>query len=97
MCEYCGCQSPESVAQLTREHDTVVDLIGALRSAHRDGTDGLTPHPVVPRRPAPPPARRGPSVVGQAVGSGRSRTACSPGRPVESPPPRRSIPAHGAP
>ncbi|MER5994568.1 hemerythrin domain-containing protein [Streptomyces viridosporus] len=37
MREYCGRRSLESVAQLTREHDTVVGLSGAVRSAHRDG------------------------------------------------------------
>ncbi|HEU5355016.1 MAG TPA: hemerythrin domain-containing protein [Actinocrinis sp.] len=37
MCEYCGCQSITAIGDLTREHDTVVDLIGQVRSAHRDG------------------------------------------------------------
>ena len=33
MCEYCGCQSLNSIDELTREHDAVVNLIGAVRSA----------------------------------------------------------------
>ncbi|GHE31856.1 MULTISPECIES: hemerythrin domain-containing protein [Streptomyces] len=37
MCEYCGCQEVESIGRLTREHDTVVDMIGLVRGAHRDG------------------------------------------------------------
>lgn len=37
MCEYCGCQSITAIGILTREHDAVVDLIGEVRSAHRDG------------------------------------------------------------
>ncbi|MFK4145395.1 hemerythrin domain-containing protein [Streptomyces sp. NPDC004065] len=37
MCEYCGCQSLESIDELTREHDTVVDLIGLVRAADDDG------------------------------------------------------------
>lgn len=37
MCEYCGCQSVTAIGDLTREHDAVVDLIGQVRSAHRDG------------------------------------------------------------
>lgn len=37
MCEYCGCQSIAAIGDLTREHDAVVDLIGEVRSAHRDG------------------------------------------------------------
>lgn len=32
MCEYCGCQSVDAIAQLTREHD-------ALRSLAREATD----------------------------------------------------------
>ncbi|MFE1290310.1 hemerythrin domain-containing protein [Streptomyces sp. NPDC058751] len=35
MCEYCGCQSLESIDELTREHDEVVRLISHLHSAHR--------------------------------------------------------------
>ena len=31
MCEYCGCQALEVVAQLTREHDLVTELIGRIR------------------------------------------------------------------
>ncbi|MER6126393.1 hemerythrin domain-containing protein [Streptomyces sp. NPDC001795] len=37
MCEYCGCQALESIDQLTLEHETVVNLIGQVRDAHRDG------------------------------------------------------------
>ncbi|MFI1169568.1 hemerythrin domain-containing protein [Streptomyces sp. NPDC020801] len=37
MCEYCGCQSLASIDELTREHETVVNLIGLVREAHRDG------------------------------------------------------------
>ncbi|MFI2368038.1 hemerythrin domain-containing protein [Streptomyces sp. NPDC018833] len=37
MCEYCGCQAVAAIEELTREHDTVVDLIGRVRSAHSDG------------------------------------------------------------
>ena len=37
MCEYCGCQSLETIDELTREHDEVVRLISHLRSAHGDG------------------------------------------------------------
>lgn len=37
MCEYCGCQSLAAIAELTREHETVVNLIGGVRAAHRDG------------------------------------------------------------
>jgi hemerythrin-like domain-containing protein len=37
MCEYCGCQSLTTIDELTREHDAVVDLIGHVREAHRDG------------------------------------------------------------
>lgn len=33
MCEYCGCQSLTPIAELTREHETVVNLIGAVRAA----------------------------------------------------------------
>lgn len=33
MCEYCGCQSVEAVAQLTAEHDAVVNMMGELRTA----------------------------------------------------------------
>lgn len=37
MCEHCGCQAVPGIAELTREHERVVDLIGEVRSAHRDG------------------------------------------------------------
>lgn len=37
MCEYCGCQSLASIDELTREHETLVNLIGRVRQAHRDG------------------------------------------------------------
>lgn len=37
MCEYCGCQQVPGIGELTREHEGVVDLIGEVRSAHRDG------------------------------------------------------------
>lgn len=37
MCEYCGCQSITAIGILTREHDAVVDLIGEVRGAYRDG------------------------------------------------------------
>lgn len=36
MCEYCGCQSLETIDELTREHDEVVRLISHLRTAHGD-------------------------------------------------------------
>jgi hemerythrin-like domain-containing protein len=42
VCEYCGCQALESVRILTEEHDQVVNLIGAARSARRRGD--LTEH-----------------------------------------------------
>ncbi|PJE95310.1 hemerythrin HHE cation-binding protein [Streptomyces carminius] len=37
MCEYCGCQSLTAIDELTREHDTVVNMIGDVRAARRDG------------------------------------------------------------
>ncbi|HET9139918.1 hemerythrin domain-containing protein [Actinophytocola sp.] len=37
MCEYCGCQALEAIAELTREHDQVVALIGDVRAAHGRG------------------------------------------------------------
>ncbi|MGW6545187.1 hemerythrin domain-containing protein [Streptomyces massasporeus] len=37
MCEYCGCQSLTAIDELTREHERVVNLIGHVRDAHRDG------------------------------------------------------------
>ncbi|WUG36976.1 hemerythrin domain-containing protein [Streptomyces sp. NBC_00459] len=36
MCEYCGCQALPAIAELTREHDVVVNLIGDIRTAHRE-------------------------------------------------------------
>jgi hemerythrin-like domain-containing protein len=33
VCEYCGCQQIATIAELTREHDAVVTLIGHLRIA----------------------------------------------------------------
>jgi hemerythrin-like domain-containing protein len=33
MCEYCGCQALTAIDELTREHDLVVNLIGAVRDA----------------------------------------------------------------
>lgn len=37
MCEYCGCQSIKAIAELTAEHDSVVNLISNVRAAHRSG------------------------------------------------------------
>ncbi|MEN8652578.1 hemerythrin domain-containing protein [Streptomyces sp. 21So2-11] len=37
MCEYCGCQAIAAIEELTREHDAVVELIGAVHTAHHDG------------------------------------------------------------
>jgi hypothetical protein len=37
MCEYCGCQAVDAIAELTREHDEVVALIGRARTAHAAG------------------------------------------------------------
>lgn len=37
MYEYCGCQALTAIRDLTNEHDAVVNLIGAVRAAHRDG------------------------------------------------------------
>lgn len=37
MCEYCGCQALDAIADLTREHDQVVALISHVRAAHADG------------------------------------------------------------
>jgi hypothetical protein len=37
VCEYCGCQSPTAIDELTREHDRGVRLISHLRPAHQDG------------------------------------------------------------
>lgn len=59
MCEYCGCQQITTIAELTREHDAAVELVGqiqtALRGQHledvatrcRQILDILTPHTVV--------------------------------------------------
>ncbi|MEP7194720.1 MAG: hemerythrin domain-containing protein [Actinomycetota bacterium] len=33
MCEYCGCQQIATIADLTREHDAVVTLVGQIRVA----------------------------------------------------------------
>jgi hemerythrin-like domain-containing protein len=42
MCEYCGCQSVPAIAELTAEHDQVVELVGQARAAHRrSDLDGL--------------------------------------------------------
>ncbi len=37
MCEYCGCQSLPAIAELTAEHDQLVNLIADTRAAHRRG------------------------------------------------------------
>jgi hemerythrin-like domain-containing protein len=37
MCEYCGCQSVATIAELTREHDAVVTLVGRVRAARQAG------------------------------------------------------------
>ncbi|MGN6088528.1 MAG: hemerythrin domain-containing protein [Actinomycetales bacterium] len=62
MCEYCGCQSVSIIADLTAEHDVVVDLLGeAQRAAERQDVDRaadlaarilaiLTPHSAVEER-----------------------------------------------
>jgi hemerythrin-like domain-containing protein len=40
MCEYCGCQEVPAIAQLTAEHDTIVDLMAHVRHAlARDDRD----------------------------------------------------------
>jgi hypothetical protein len=33
MCEYCGCQQIAAIAELTREHDGVVAIIGQVQRA----------------------------------------------------------------
>jgi len=33
MCEYCGCQQIATIAELTREHDAVVALVGQIQSS----------------------------------------------------------------
>lgn len=45
MCEYCGCQSLTSIAELTREHDAVVALISRVRSARGEGDTAGTAAP----------------------------------------------------
>jgi len=59
MCEYCGCQQITTIAELTREHDAAVELVGqiqtALRGQHLEDVatrcqqilDILAPHTVV--------------------------------------------------
>jgi hemerythrin-like domain-containing protein len=59
VCEYCGCQQIATIAELTREHDAVVTLVGQIRVAlpgqHRDEVVAacrqilavLAPHTVV--------------------------------------------------
>ncbi|GAA0706514.1 hemerythrin domain-containing protein [Dactylosporangium roseum] len=37
MCEYCGCNALDAIADLTREHDLVVNLTGDVRAAHAAG------------------------------------------------------------
>lgn len=37
MCEYCGCQSLAAIAELTEEHEAVVNLIGQARAARSAG------------------------------------------------------------
>lgn len=37
MCEYCGCQSLPAIAQLTAEHDQVLDLVFQVRAADKRG------------------------------------------------------------
>jgi hemerythrin-like domain-containing protein len=40
MCEYCGCQDVPAIAQLTAEHDAIVDLMARVRDAvARDDRD----------------------------------------------------------
>lgn len=33
MCEYCGCQALDTIDELTREHDLVLNLMGQARAA----------------------------------------------------------------
>jgi hemerythrin-like domain-containing protein len=33
MCEYCGCQQIATIAELTREHDAVVALVGQIQGS----------------------------------------------------------------
>lgn len=37
MCDYCGCQDLDAIAELTAEHDVVVTLSGQVRRALQDG------------------------------------------------------------
>jgi hemerythrin-like domain-containing protein len=37
VCDYCGCQDLDAIAELTAEHDVVVTLSGQVRRALRDG------------------------------------------------------------
>lgn len=37
MCEYCGCQALKAIAQLTDEHDLLVELAGEVSRALRSG------------------------------------------------------------
>lgn len=37
MCEYCGCQALDAIAELTAEHDLVVELSRQVRAALRAG------------------------------------------------------------
>lgn len=37
MCEYCGCQQIATIAELTREHDDVVTVIGQVHGSLDDG------------------------------------------------------------
>jgi hemerythrin-like domain-containing protein len=43
MCEYCGCQEIATIADLTREHDAAVTLVGQIQS----GLAGQRPDDVV--------------------------------------------------
>jgi len=36
VCEYCGCQQIATIAELTREHEAVVGLVGRIQSSLRD-------------------------------------------------------------
>ena len=36
MCEYCGCQQIATIAELTREHDAVVALVGQIKASLPD-------------------------------------------------------------
>jgi len=36
MCEYCGCQQIATIAELTREHDAAVELVGQIKAALPD-------------------------------------------------------------